>query len=413
MNTITKARAEAVKRNIATTKIKQGIKIANKTNAEMRAELAAGGHELPSGRLNGDSLKAQMTQHGLLLTKEDISFEIVGWVGQQKGLKQVLWETGCWIDPGKGNRYHKNPAKEDLDADGNIKEDCKQYVLGRLMANRPDFLNEPTDLEHLASKLSDDRCRITILFTPKYHPNIAGEGVEDVWGFVKRIIRRSPINQRRIFKDFVRLVNQEMSQVSKIRTRRFRRKCRKYMLGYLATKSQVVELKEGKSAKSFKATLDEFVRDFYKPTEDQCEKLQFHKRVWVKKAPVAGAMRRHFSNDAQTSIAVAFANGQKRIRGVKAQKQETKGELEAKSDKPVDMAKMQKTRKVHRSNLDIDSAFIENEIRLSRMEEDGVDEDTVEWWVAVVNRDADIVGVADGDEEEATADCESIGGSDD
>ena len=96
-----------------------------------------------------------------------------GWAGSPKGIKQVLWETG-WIDPSQKSKYKMaiNP-KKDKDKDGNLTEESKRFNIGYLLKHRPDFQEEISDLESLVANLSCDGCVITILFSPKYHPEIA------------------------------------------------------------------------------------------------------------------------------------------------------------------------------------------------------------------------------------------------
>ena len=36
---------------------------------------------------------------------------------------------------------------------------------------------------------SKGECKIELIVSPKYHPEIAGEGVEYVWGFIKKYYR--------------------------------------------------------------------------------------------------------------------------------------------------------------------------------------------------------------------------------
>jgi hypothetical protein len=40
-----------------------------------------------------------------------------------------------------------------------------------------DFASETTNFQHLAEEVSDEKSKIIVDFTPKYHAKIAGEGV--------------------------------------------------------------------------------------------------------------------------------------------------------------------------------------------------------------------------------------------
>ena len=111
---------------------------------------------------------------------------IVGWAGKPKGIFQVLWETGC-IDHTQQKKYKMNPGKNNVDADGNITEEFQLFHLEGLMANHIDFKQEVSDLEALANDMSTEDCKISVVFTPKYHCEIAGEGIKNSWGFQKKL----------------------------------------------------------------------------------------------------------------------------------------------------------------------------------------------------------------------------------
>jgi len=91
-----------------------------------------------------------------------------------------------------------------------------------------------SDLEHLADALSDENSSVTVLFTPKYHCELAGEGVEYLWGFCKKNVRRMPFERRRELISFVTEVKTALTSVKPVRMQRFRKRCRKYMLAYHA-----------------------------------------------------------------------------------------------------------------------------------------------------------------------------------
>ena len=83
-----------------------------------------------------------------------------GWVDKPKGTTQVLYERG-WLEPGK-----KYTAKEEV----------------KILKNLPEFLNELTQLQHIGSLLD-----VYIDSSPKFHPEIAGEGIEFCWGLSKTL----------------------------------------------------------------------------------------------------------------------------------------------------------------------------------------------------------------------------------
>jgi hypothetical protein len=102
--------------------------------------------------------------------------------GKAKGKLQVLYKQG-WIPVNAKRSDYVDEAKKvrDLDDDGNIKEDRKAFVTSYLVSQLADFENEISDLEWLAFELSDENNTISILFTPKYHCEMAGDGIEYCW----------------------------------------------------------------------------------------------------------------------------------------------------------------------------------------------------------------------------------------
>ena len=73
---------------------------------------------------------------------------------------------------------------------------------------------------------------VSILFTPKFHCELAGEGIEYAWGAAKRMYRRQPIKTKRSIVNFENLVTNCLNYVSVNMVRRFSGKARSYMLAY-------------------------------------------------------------------------------------------------------------------------------------------------------------------------------------
>jgi hypothetical protein len=101
-----------------------------------------------------------------------------GWEGQLKGLLQVLWERG-WIDHDHYDRYRMDPATNE---DGEVLEGAEYMSLQCLMACCLDFAEERTALQHVGDELG-----AAVIITPKFHAELAGEGVEYSWGISKGV----------------------------------------------------------------------------------------------------------------------------------------------------------------------------------------------------------------------------------
>ena len=160
-----------------------------------------------------------------------------GWLGQPKGLMQVLWERG-FIDPANAKKYVKDKRAAWLDETGKEVRDDKiaeyqKYSLTYLMGKCEDFKEEKSALEQLAADLSTRYNRmIRIMASTKFHCEFAGEGIEYGWGFAKRVFR----SMKRLEKDskdnFVSCVRKSIDKVSLSTMRKFGAKARRYMLTY-------------------------------------------------------------------------------------------------------------------------------------------------------------------------------------
>lgn len=181
-----------------------------------------------------DKLKEEAVRRGIPLTFEVDNIK-KGWVGASKGMLQVLWERG-WIDPGKSPSYYKAAVPKGWkDNHGNLKpqniERANQRVLPIMLRQCEDFVNEITAMEELCNLLSTSSSNVIILFSPKYHCELAGCGVELAWGFAKRYYRRKMIfKEKKNFKDSV---DRSLQVVSKAHCRRFLNRVRRYAEAYL------------------------------------------------------------------------------------------------------------------------------------------------------------------------------------
>ena len=63
-----------------------------------------------------------------------------------------------------------------------------------------------TALQHVGSQLS-----ISVIITPKFHAELAGEGVEYSWGIVKGIYRRKPLESKKSEEAFKRLLVKDVT----------------------------------------------------------------------------------------------------------------------------------------------------------------------------------------------------------
>lgn len=210
-----------------------------KVKAELLVELRKAGYDTTKKRYLVSELEALCRERNIPLTADEPKV-IQGWLGKPKGMLQILYERGH-IDTKSIKSYTKTGRKEDYDEEENLTEDGKKYCLTYLMENCEDFKNELTDLEHLAEELSAPKTKYSILFTPKFHCELAGEGIEYSWGAAKRFYRKQSLKDKKTFQQFIELVKTSISRINVQMARRFAGRARGYMLAYMHMKMKEQE----------------------------------------------------------------------------------------------------------------------------------------------------------------------------
>jgi hypothetical protein len=151
---------------------------------------------------------------------------IEGWEGKAKGLLQVLWERG-FIDPSKKPSWYTMHGNKDADTGVVDKSSSLSYLMGCC----PDFYKEEkTALEQLAEQLE-----VAVRLTPKFHAELAGEGVEYSWAYAKSFYRRSPLLSKKGRENFKNLVMKStcpVEQLTKERICKFAARARAYICTY-------------------------------------------------------------------------------------------------------------------------------------------------------------------------------------
>jgi hypothetical protein len=105
----------------------------------------------------------------------------------------------------------------------------KNMSLLHLMSNLSDFETQETMLQLKASKMGVFMDR-----TPKCHCELAGEGVEYIWGCAKNHYRRQPLKDKRFKENFRQTMRKCFSRDILIieRVRMFSQRARAYILAY-------------------------------------------------------------------------------------------------------------------------------------------------------------------------------------
>ncbi|KAG7345273.1 hypothetical protein IV203_032804 [Nitzschia inconspicua] len=160
--------------------------------------------------------------HGIAISKSEQK-KITGWVGEPKGLLQVARERGL-IDHINHHLYSANPKKN---PDGTLNA---EKSLRSIVGQCTNFQNELTHLQVMADEL-----KVQVMFTPKFHAEMAGEGIEYSWGFAKGSYRRKPLKKKRKRADFEDLVDEctnVETELTKARIRKFSARARAYLCTY-------------------------------------------------------------------------------------------------------------------------------------------------------------------------------------
>jgi hypothetical protein len=147
-----------------------------------------------------------------------------GWQGKPKGLLQVLWERGL-IESEALDKYTVDGRRNVITGKVDL-----QYSLRQILANCRDFKDEETALQHLGRQLG-----VTVLLTPKFHAELAGEGVEYSWAHAKAFYRRLPVSQKRGRDNFKQLVKDctcPTNVLTKQRIEKFASRARAYICTY-------------------------------------------------------------------------------------------------------------------------------------------------------------------------------------
>jgi hypothetical protein len=167
-------------------------------------------------KISREDLVARATAK--LIPIEKIPFE-EGWSGKPKGLLQILWERG-WVDDTRVRLY----LLEARDESGEIIE---EYSLRAMMESCLDFAEEETRLQQIAKEYD-----CIVKYTPKYHAEIAGVGIEYSWGAAKSHFRRIPLEGKRTKQLFHDAVWESLAVLSKLTVRKCARRARQYIQAY-------------------------------------------------------------------------------------------------------------------------------------------------------------------------------------
>ena len=123
--------------------------------------------------------------------------------------------------------------KAQLDCNGYILPEFAHYSLRKLMAGCTDFINEPTAMGQLLQTISDNNhTNISLPISPKYHCEIAGEGVEYAWGLSKLAYLQVHVKEKRTKKKFDETVRKCIENIKQRDIQVCAARARRYMITY-------------------------------------------------------------------------------------------------------------------------------------------------------------------------------------
>jgi hypothetical protein len=128
---------------------------------------------------------------------------VEGWEGKAKGMLQILFEQG-FLDPSKiVNRDPSKITEHTVDRRNDaFRNLLPETSLRCHMARLSDFQNNETLMQHHGKSLG-----VKVDQTPKFHPEMAGEGVEHSWAGAKGFCRRLPPSEKRSKAKFRKAVS--------------------------------------------------------------------------------------------------------------------------------------------------------------------------------------------------------------
>ena len=103
-----------------------------------------------------------------------------------------------------------------------------------LMRNCIDFIEEETLIQTQVRKMGNNPNHTTVNQTPKFHPELDGEGIEYSWGCPNNFHRRLPIDEKKGKDNFCRSVKKatETENITTYRIRMFSIWAREYIMAY-------------------------------------------------------------------------------------------------------------------------------------------------------------------------------------
>ena len=180
---------------------------------------------------------------------------IPGYVGKAKGAAQIAAERGFIGLDGllsNGKKYSMNGTSTKDPVTKVVTMNRDTSVI-RILQRCNDFKNEKTQLMFILDLLN-----VTLILTPKCHPEIAGRGVEYCWGYAKLRFRRdfNDAIAKNLKANTMKSLDRDV--ITTNRVRKFARKTREYKSTY----ALLIHIAGGKDATARKDDIEHITKLF-------------------------------------------------------------------------------------------------------------------------------------------------------
>jgi hypothetical protein len=136
------------------------------------------------------------------------------------------------MDENRLSEYSVNGKANQKDTDGNVLSEYLPFCMRHVLSECPDFKNKISAMEELVEKLSDENNTVMIDVTPKFHCELAHQGIAYSWGMSKRHYLRKPLEEKKGAANIRNSITASLDHVKIQHARAFSAKTRRYMLAY-------------------------------------------------------------------------------------------------------------------------------------------------------------------------------------
>lgn len=229
----------------------------DKSIKELLQDLTNDGHFIPRNRLKKADLITFANKYDIPIKKTVETQVSEGWVGKAKGKLQIAFERGLLNLEKYCVEEFSDKGKKD--ENGNV---IRETSLNELLASCSDFIEEKSMLQKNIKDLGGE-----CIHSPKYHCEIAGEGIEYSWGNSKMKYRRSKMRHRDSYKKFRETVEECLSRtyLTVERVRMNSRRAHEYIVAYFILSISDDHLDNG---------IKEFELDALKPQAASASKIE-------------------------------------------------------------------------------------------------------------------------------------------